>query len=262
MRQAQAAAAFDAEAWVYDEGFGRNPVGALFRGVFQRRLSALLKPDARVLDVGCGTGDDALFLAARGHHVHAIDASNGMLERARSKAELRGLRAPLLTFEDRPAEDVGALPAASFDAAYSDFGALNCVDLQRFGRGLASVLRPGAPVLFSLMGRWPLPAWAAWSLTPQGLRQPPPRRATPRVAGREVPTSFPSFTDFRRLLGAEFVWRPSRALGVLVPDPHFAPWLARHPRTFAALARLEDVVRGLPVLRGLGDHLLFEGRRR
>ncbi len=262
MVQALAAAAFDDEAAVYDEGFGRNPVGTLFRGVFQRRLTELLSPGARVLDVGCGTGEDALFLAARGLRVHAIDASRGMLERARSKAELRGLRPPLVTFETRPAEEVGALPGASFDAAYSDFGALNCVDLRRFGTGLASVLTPGAPVLFSVMGRWPLPAWAAWSFTPLGLRQAPPRRVTPRVAGRDVPTSFPSLSAFRRLLGGEFTWRPSRALGVLVPDPHFAPWLVRHPLVFTVLARLEDSLRGLPVLRGLGDHLLFEGRRR
>ncbi len=262
MAQAAAAAAFDDEAARYDDGFGRNPVGMLFREVFQRRLTALVAPGARALDLGCGTGEDALFLAARGVRVHALDVSAGMLAAARAKAAARGVDAALLRFEQRAAEDVGALDGAPFDAAYSDFGALNCVDLERFGRGLADVLAPGAPVLFSIMGRWPLPAWAAWSLTPLGLRQEPPRRATPRVGGRPVPTAFPSFAELRRKMGAAFVWQPPRALGVLVPDPHFAPWLARHRRAFAALAGLEELLRGWPVLRGLGDHLLFEGRRR
>lgn len=262
MARAAASAAFDDEAAVYDEGFGRNPVGRLFRRVFQQRLTELIAPGARVLDIGCGTGEDALFLAQRGVRVHAVDASPGMIERARAKAAARTRGDEGLTFEARPAEDIGSLPGPPFDAAYSDFGALNCVDLTRFGRGLAALLAPGAPVLFSVMGRYPLPAWTRWALTPLGRRADPPRSVTPRVAGRDVPTAYPSPAAFRRALGPEFAWRPTRALGVVVPDPHFAPWLERHPRAFAAFAALESAVRGWPVLRGLGDHLLFEGRRR
>ena len=48
---------------------------------------ALARPRARVLDVGCGTGEDAVWLARQGFVVHGIDESRAMTEVARKKAE-------------------------------------------------------------------------------------------------------------------------------------------------------------------------------
>jgi 2-polyprenyl-3-methyl-5-hydroxy-6-metoxy-1,4-benzoquinol methylase len=45
----------------------------------------------RVLDAGCGTGEHALFFAARGHRVTGVDLVEKALLRARSKAAERGL---------------------------------------------------------------------------------------------------------------------------------------------------------------------------
>src|SRR5512135_2650476 len=44
-----------------------------------------------VLDAGCGTGENALYLAARGHEVWGIDYVPVAVERARAKARERGL---------------------------------------------------------------------------------------------------------------------------------------------------------------------------
>ena len=45
----------------------------------------------RVLDVGCGTGEHALLAAARGLEAVGIDIAPTAIERARAKAEQRGL---------------------------------------------------------------------------------------------------------------------------------------------------------------------------
>jgi SAM-dependent methyltransferase len=250
--------AFDAEAPGYDQGFGRNPVGLLFRYVFQERLRARLRKGARVLDLGCGTGDDALFLAAQGVFVLAIDVAPGMLDRARAKAAERGLGDDRVRFELRAAEDVAGA-GEGFDGAYSGFGALNCADLPLVARGLASALNPRAPLLLSLLGRRPLPALVERALTGKGTDR---LRVRPRVGGVEVPAVYPGLSEARRAFGDAFAWSGAAALGVLVPAPSHEAWVRLHPQAFGLLAALEGLVRGWPLLRSLGDHVLLEGERR
>lgn len=252
-----AARAFDGEAPGYDRGFGRNPVGLLFRYVFQERLRARFPRGARVLDLGCGTGEDALFLAGQGVFVHAVDVAPAMIECARAKAAQRGLAADRVRFEVRDVEDVAGA-GHGFDGAYSGFGALNCSALSSVARGLAAALKPAAPVILSLLGARPLPALVERALTGRGAGR---RRHAPRVGGIELPVEYPASGDIVRAFGGEFAWSGAFALGVLVPGPAHARWVQRHPQAFGLLAALEGVVRGWPLLRSLGDHLVVEGER-
>jgi SAM-dependent methyltransferase len=252
------ARAFDRAAPSYDADFGTNPVGLLFRHAVQRRVLALVPPGARVVDLGCGTGEDAVPLAERGRLVHAIDVSERMVSLCRDKARQRGLAEEQLRVERRAAEDVAAL-GGPFDAAYSDFGVLNCADLSAVGRGLAQVLRPGAPVVVSVMGARPLPLGVERALTARGEAR---GRRPPHVGGLPVAVHHKGLHGLRHELGDAFTWRRCFALGVLVPGPDHGAWAARHPIAFGALAAVEGVVRGWPVLRALGDHLVLEGVRR
>ncbi|GAB3672286.1 class I SAM-dependent methyltransferase [Halopiger thermotolerans] len=84
-----------------------DPIPAL-----ERRLETL--PDGRALDVATGTGRNAVFLAAEGYDVDAVDVSDEALERARRRADERGIndridwiRADLAEYEfEREAYDV------------------------------------------------------------------------------------------------------------------------------------------------------------
>lgn len=67
-------------AYDYDKLYGktRNALGAP-TGVFVDFFDRLNRQGARVLDVGCGQGRDALFIARKGHHVVGVDISlNGI----------------------------------------------------------------------------------------------------------------------------------------------------------------------------------------
>jgi SAM-dependent methyltransferase len=252
------AEAFDRVAPAYDAEFGTNPVGLMFRHVVQQRLLALVPERGHVLDVGCGTGEDAVLLAERGRQVTAIDVSGGMVRACREKARRRGIGEDRLRALRRSAERLEGLDGP-FDAAYSDFGVLNCADLAAVGRGLAGVLASGAPVLLSVMGPRPLPAGLERALTARGEAR---GRSLPRVGGVPVPVHHPTQRRVREAFGGAFAWRRSFALGVLVPAPNHGAWAARHPLAFAALTALEGLVRDWPLLRGLGDHLVLEGVRR
>ena len=243
--------AFDRAAETYDREFGTNPIGRLFRHAVHERLAALFPPGAHVLDLGCGTGEDAVFLVGRGVRVTGIDPSPAMVARARA-------RAPGGHFECRAAEQVEEC-GGPFDGALSDFGALNCADLTRVGAGLARVLSPGAPVLVNLLGGHPWPLRVL-----RVLRRGIARRgaAPPRVEGIRVPVTYPTLAEARAQLGPSFEWTRAWSLGAVVPDPSHAAWASRHPVLFGAFCALEDGIRAWPLVRGAGDHVVLEGRRR
>ena len=94
-----------------------------------------------ILDVGCGTGENSLFFAGRGHKVTGIDFLPEPIERARRKAAERGLQATFLVMD---ALALGDLPEV-FDTALDSglFHVFNDGDRARYVAGLASVLKPG-----------------------------------------------------------------------------------------------------------------------
>ena len=68
----------------------------------------------RALDVACGAGRNALYLAANGFDVVALDISRVGLERGRGAAAERGLTVDWL-YADLDEDPAGALPAGPFD---------------------------------------------------------------------------------------------------------------------------------------------------
>jgi demethylmenaquinone methyltransferase/2-methoxy-6-polyprenyl-1,4-benzoquinol methylase len=99
-------------------------------------VAALRLPSgAAVLDLGCGTGDLCDDLIAAGSSAVGVDFSAGMLDAAHTRAPL--VRADALTL---PVSD-GAV-----DGVVSGFALRNFVDLDRFFRECARVLRGGGRV--------------------------------------------------------------------------------------------------------------------
>jgi 2-polyprenyl-3-methyl-5-hydroxy-6-metoxy-1,4-benzoquinol methylase len=94
-----------------------------------------------VLDVGCGTGENALYLAGRGHGVWGVDNAPTAIEIARKKARERGLAATFLVTDALNLDRVGR----SFDTVIDSglFHALTDPERPCFVRNLTSVLREG-----------------------------------------------------------------------------------------------------------------------
>ncbi len=86
------AALFERLAPRYDELWTETAIGRAQRDAVWRVTDKLFCAGDRVLDVGCGTGEDAAHLVGRGISVRAVDASPAMVVRARA----RGVSAEVL----------------------------------------------------------------------------------------------------------------------------------------------------------------------
>ncbi len=102
---------WDEDAHVYDDVPNHALSDPVEAAAWRAALLRLLPPPgARVLDAGAGTGAISLLLAELGYQVTALDLSEQMLDRARRKAESRGVE---LAFVIGPVEEP---PAGPFDA--------------------------------------------------------------------------------------------------------------------------------------------------
>ena len=84
--------AFDAVAAEYDRREADNPIMQLMRARSLAMLESTFLQGATLLDVGCGTGTEAIWLQQRGRTVFAVDSSSRMLEVLSRRAATADLR--------------------------------------------------------------------------------------------------------------------------------------------------------------------------
>ena len=257
--------AFDSVAADYDGPSGNNALIQRLRAQTMAAVTRHAAAGSRLVDLGCGTGIDAEYLARRGYHVTATDWSPQMVHRAQQRAAAAGL-GEHLEARHLGIQEIGELPAGAFDAAYSDLGPLNCVpDLDEAARGLAKIIRPGGHLIASVIGRtcpWELALFAAkgdWARAHLRFALGP---VPVPLNGHTVWTRYFSPGEFERVFRrVGFQRLEQRGLSLFVPPPYMDAFAARHASLIEALARAEQIAGGWPVLRGWGDHFLIVMRK-
>jgi len=116
--------------------------------------AATVRPDDAVLDLGCGTGQISLPLAAQGAAVLGVDVSPAMADRLQAEARRQGLRK--VTAVAVPIEKL-ALEPARFDLIVSSYALhhLRDPDKARLVRACYDWLRPGGRLVIAdmMLGR-------------------------------------------------------------------------------------------------------------
>jgi SAM-dependent methyltransferase len=259
-------APFDAIADRYDEIFTTSKIGQAQRAAVWEELESAFRPGHRVLEIGCGTGVDACFLAERGVTVLACDSSPQMIavatRRVREDGKQSSVHPRLLA-----AEDIASLrDTDSFDGAFSNFGALNCVrDLHSFARTLGTLLRPGATALLCLMG--PCCLWEmGWYLAHGNPRKAFRRLHRGQVAGHLIEQAsigvyYPSVRKLARIFAPEFRLKGLKGIGVSVPPSYVESRAERFPRLLHLGMRIDSILGRCPGVRALADHILLKFER-
>jgi SAM-dependent methyltransferase len=182
-------------------------------GQIRQLLSGLVKPGARILEIGAGTGWQARELSRLGYEVCAIDipTSNHGANRIWPIVDFDGSHIPF--------------PDASFDVVYSSNVLEHVYELETLNTEMARVLKPGGHAIHYV----PTSAWRAWSLL--AFYPTLVREAFRRGAGRLAPVAGRSAADGQGSSGAAPVRQVPllrKLIGRLFPHAHGAQGSCLH----------------------------------
>ena len=256
---------FDGMAKSYDQVFTNTEVGRLQREKVWEYLDATFdfNKGLSVLELNCGTGEDAIRFAQRGCTVTATDISEEMLEIGRVKASKAGL-GDQLKFERL---DVSRIKVEDlnhkYDLVFSNFGGLNCVPLSKIrslqhalwdglrsrGRFVAVVMPAGCMMetFYFMCKLQPAAAFRRGKKSVEWVN----------VKGESHSIYYHSPRRFVDQFGRRFKTKIILPIGYWVPPSYTEPFFQRHPKWLDMLARLEQTAQH-PILAGISDHYLID----
>ncbi|MDO8365451.1 MAG: methyltransferase domain-containing protein [Saprospiraceae bacterium] len=246
---------FDAIAHDYDAAFSHTTVGRLLRarvwyctGGFSFRTIAsapAAKAAGTVLELNCGTGEDAIWFAKQGFQVLATDVSPEMVAVAKAKIAQAGLSENAMVRVCSFAE-IEKIPEGNFDLIFSNFGGLNCVsppELRQLGPILAQKLKPGGKFVAVVMSRF------CWWETLYFLLKMKPREAFRRFSRKPldaqldalttVSTWYYSPSEFYKILNFNGFKPRFKPIGLWLPPSYLNPFFEKHMRLLGVLNFLE-----------------------
>ena len=267
-RYNELAQAFDALAAGYDQTYGpkNSQVMAWFRQENLDLLKATFAQGANLLEIGCGTGEEAIHLAQQGYRITATDVSPQMVAITRQKARVAGLDDRIAAITLPAGRLLELEPQAHFDGAYASFGCLNCEpDLPGLASALAGLVKPGGAFVCSVMARvspfemfWflaHLQPGSALRRLKSGWQLASVNGATGEQTSISVPTRYLTRKELTSSFAPYLSFERSRAMGLMVPPPYLDSLYRRRRSFWQRLALLERRLRDAWPWRGMGDHI-------
>lgn len=271
---------FDAVARDYDADFTQTPLGSMLRQRVWSILGRQFTAGNHVLELACGTGEDAVWLAKRGVRVTATDGSSEMARVARAKVAYHGL-GERVSIERWSLEEVagswwqgagsrgqgaggrghGASDDGWYDGAFSNFGGLNAIgDWRPLAEALSHMIGRGGRLVLVVMGPY-CPWEIAWYLVqgrPRSAFRRFNQRVTAKVGAKRMTVWYPTAGRLRRDFSPWFRRHSVESLGLWLPPTYLGRLVTRWPGLFARLNSLESGAARLS--GGWGDHyvVVFE----
>jgi ubiquinone/menaquinone biosynthesis C-methylase UbiE len=256
--------AFDAVAGDYDLSFSNSPIGKLQR----KRVHSFLEKTipgfpVSILEINCGTGEDAIWLAGKFHQVTATDQSAEMIHILSQKIKAHHFE-DLVTAKISAFENLSQdLAPQSFDIIFSDFGGLNCIskeELQKLKTDLSSLLKPGGKLIAVFMGKKCL--WERFYFIVKGNFREAYRRNTNnavevKLDGATQQTWYYSPVEIRRLFSSDFHVRKQRPSGLFIPPSYLNKFFSNKRYLLNLLGGLE-VIFSISFLSDYADHFYIE----
>jgi len=258
--------AFDPIASGYDAEFTQTSTGRLQRNRVYQVLEKLLAQDTlhRVLELSCGTGEDALWLAQHDCQVLATDVSGGMIETATQKINAHQLQQQV-ECRQLPIQAIGNLQTKEpYDLIFSNFGGFNCLSLaeiEKLSTDMAQLLRPGGHLVLVVMPRfcwWETLYFLAKGRWSEAWR----RRSTEPISaalgnGVSIDTWYHSPKQLCDTFEANFRFQQARPVGFFLPPSYLDRAFEKRKGLLSFLNHLERHCPEGRIISSWSDHFLL-----
>jgi len=252
------AAAFNSVAPDFEETL-ENDITRAFRSKVYETVRTLVPAGARILDINCGIGIDAIALAQEGYRTSGVDISPGMIKQAKERSRKSGTEG--VEFVLSSFDDLSMFSGRSIDLVLSNFGGVNCSSLlERCAAEVARTLRPGGyfvAVVMSRMSLWEIVAGAARLNLSAAFRRLGGTVPARGFRGNTFAVTYYSPGSFTAFFSRWFSVRHLRGMNIFSPPPHAVRFRTRHPLLSSLLERWEPHVAALPIFRSVGDHFMI-----
>lgn len=263
---AEAAKAYDQQSLIFDQLYGADGMIAWKRERVRAAAAACLPPQAHILELNAGTGEDAAWFAAQGHTVHATDISSGMQAQLREKMKREGWSAQVSTELCSFTALDGLQQRGPYDLVFSNFGGLNCSpQLDRVLAQLPALVKPGGHVVMVFMPRFCL--WETLLMfrgkCRTALRRFAGRKgAQAKLDGETFRCWYFSPRQVKRALAPHFEVTRHEGLCTIAPPSYIQGFDRKYPRTWKWLTEKEKRYGQRWPWRNCGDYVILSLRRR
>ena len=256
--------AFSRQAPVFDGDDKGNPILQWMRTKVRTSVLSLLKKQAHILELNCGTGIDTVFFAEQGFHVTATDIAPGMLEQLDKKRKSLHLE-DRIDIQQCSFNNLQDLKEKKFDHVFSNFGGLNCTEnLDKVIQDIKQLLYPGGTATLVVM-----PPICLWELAlalkgnfKTAFRRFKKNGAVSHLEGINFTTWYYTPKYIARSFGKDFSVKEIKGLGIIVPPPYLYHVAINHPKLFKILTKVESKIGSLKPFRSFGDHYLISVQKK
>ena len=258
--------AFDQIANIYDQQFSYSEIGKLQRNEVWKYLDTMLTTSdpLNILELNCGTGVDAIYMAKKGHHVLATDISGEMVKATLRKVSHHGLKdrvsALQLAFDELDEWFVGQ----RFDLVISNFGGLNCIDgtaMQRLAYDITGLLKPGGRFVAVIMPEKCMMEtmyFCSRFKFKEAFRRSSNDAVMADLSGTGVATWYHSPKKVKRVFSGAFKHVATKPIGFMLPPSYTEPFFAKNKLLLKTLNKGENIFNGIAALAPLSDHYLID----
>ncbi len=266
INEADAASAFTGQSAIFDDLYSTNTIINYKRERVRDHVLKYLDPKASILELNSGTGEDAVFFAARGHKVHATDISPGMQQQLEFKVQKHRLGAKV-TNELCSYTNLRWLKnKGPYDLIFSNFAGLNCTDeLDKVLDSFSSLLNPGGMVTMVILPKFCL--WETLLLFKGKFRTAFRRFFSSKGRKAHLEGHYfkcwyynPSYITDR--LKGSFDVLDIEGLCTLVPPSYIEDFAEKHPSAYSFLKRKEDQLKTRWPWRAIGDYYIISLRKK